>query len=177
MKILPVTHIEQAKAAIKIDFAQSTTAQAEAQVGLAMHRLLEWAPLGVDAHAHCAAHSAAVAREFTLSDSQTVQAAALAQRILQGAGAWAWQAEHIDWHGNEVALAFDGQGLRLDRLVRRSASAEWWVLDYKSAAQPLAQTKLRQQLQRYRQAVQAQYPGQPVRAAFLSGQGGLEALD
>ena len=142
-----------------------------------MHRLLEWAPLGVCASAHTASRQAAAAREFALTDAQAAQAAAMAQRILQGAGAWVWQADQVDWHGNEVALAVGGALLRLDRLVRHRGTGEWWVLDYKSAGQPLQQPALRAQLHSYRQAVQAQQPGAVVRAAFLTGQGALEELE
>ena len=101
----------------------------------------------------------------------------MAQRILEGAGAWAWQADRVDWVGNEVALVASGALVRLDRLVRRADTGEWWVLDYKSAAQPQRQQALRAQLHTYRQAVQALEPGSVVRAAFLTGQGELEELE
>ena len=86
------------------------------------------------------------------------QAAQMAQRILRGEGAWAWESDAIAWHGNEVALSWQGASLRLDRLVRRKDVPEWWVLDYKSAAQPQSQAELLAQLQTYRAAVQAIYP-------------------
>ena len=180
MKILPPAPVLPAQAAIKTvanePRTQATPASAESLIGQAMHRLLEWAPLGVSATAHTAARQAAAAREFALTDAQAAQAAALAQRILQGAGAWIWQADQVDWHGNEVALAVGGALLRLDRLVRHRGTGEWWVLDYKSAAQPQQQPALRAQLHSYRQAVQAQQPGAVVRAAFLTGQGALEEV-
>ena len=97
----------------------------------------------------------------------------MAQRILQGEGAWAWDAAQIDWAGNEVELIHDGQVLRIDRLVRRRDTGAWWVLDYKSAAQPQQQPALRAQLHTYRAAVQRAYPGAPVRAAFLTAQGAI----
>ena len=83
----------------------------------------------------------------------------------------------MDWVGNEVALVASGALVRLDRLVRRADTGEWWVLDYKSADQPQHQTSLRMQLHTYRDAVQSLYPGDVVRAAFLTGQGGLEELE
>jgi ATP-dependent helicase/nuclease subunit A len=143
-------------------------------IGQAMHRLLEWAPLGAQASPE--AHVQRAAREFGLDAAQGQQAAGMAQRILRGAGAWAWDAAQIDWHGNEVALTVQGNVRRIDRLVRRS-SGEWWVLDYKSAAQPLAQNELVAQLRGYRAAVQKIYAGQRVRAAFLSAQGTLEEIE
>jgi ATP-dependent helicase/nuclease subunit A len=139
-----------------------------------MHRLLEWAPLGAQACPEAQVQQAA--REFGLDATQARQAAAMAQRILRGAGAWAWDAARIDWHGNEVALTVQGNVRRIDRLVRLT-TGEWWVLDYKSAAQPLVQDELLAQLRSYRAAVQSIYPGQTVKAAFLSAQGTLEDIE
>jgi ATP-dependent helicase/nuclease subunit A len=77
------------------------------------------------------------------------------------------------WAGNEVALSHEGQTLRLDRLVARQTphGREWWVIDYKLHAQPDALVAYRQQMQRYIAAVGRLQPGEPVRAAFISGQG------
>ena len=141
---------------------------ANARIGKAMHRLLEWGG------ASSAEHVGAVAREFRLSPAQALEASALAQRILTGAGAWAWSEAVVAWHGNEVDLVYQGQALRLDRLVRRRDAGhegQWWVLDYKSALAPEQQPALRAQLQAYRAAVQLIYPGATVRAAFLTGLG------
>jgi ATP-dependent helicase/nuclease subunit A len=148
----------------------------ESRIGQAMHRLLEWAPLDADPHVHLAALGAAAAREFFLDAAQQAQAEVMARRILQGGGAWAWQHQRVDWHGNEVELFRAGQVLRLDRLVRSRDTGHWWVFDYKSAAQPQRQSALRDQLASYRDAVQQQYPKAVVRAAFLTGLGALEEL-
>ena len=83
----------------------------------------------------------------------------------------------LDWHGNEITLIHEGQTLRIDRLVRHRESGAWWVLDYKSAARPQHDAALTAQLQRYREAVQGAYPGETVRAAFLTGQGELVTLE
>ena len=75
---------------------------------------------------------------------------------------------------NEAPLRHQGQSLRIDRLVhchQPSEHAGWWVLDYKSAAEPERQPALMAQLQRYRAAVQGQAPGERVQAAFLAGDG------
>jgi ATP-dependent helicase/nuclease subunit A len=127
-----------------------------------------------------------VAREFELDAKQANQAAAMAQKILTGEAAWAWDAAQIDWHGNELAITVAGSARRIDRLVRRKpldqgdatrdADGEWWVLDYKSATHTLDQPTLVAQLTHYRDAVQAIYPGQTVKAAFLSAQGTLDQL-
>lgn len=142
--------------------------------GQAMHRLLEWSLPGAPlppAHVHAAG------REFGLDAAGARAAAALAHRIRSGAGAWAWDAAALDWHGNEVTLIHEGQTLRIDRLVRHRESGAWWVLDYKSAARPEHDAALIAQLQRYRAAVQGAYPGETVRAAFLTGQGELVTLE
>ena len=122
---------------------------------------------------------AAVVREFQLDEEQAVRAQAMACSIREGEGQWAWRADLLGWCGNEVELAHQGQILRLDRLVQRSDTAQWWVLDYKSNAQPLGVADLVLQLTHYREAVAALYPvppGQPVQAAFLTPDGKVHVL-
>ncbi len=146
---------------------------ASARIGKAMHRLLEWGGQS------SAEHVDAVAREFRLSPAHAAQACTLAQRIAQGEGAWAWNEAVVAWQGNEVDLVYQGQPLRLDRLVRRRDAGHeghWWVLDYKSAFDPELQPALRAQLGNYRAAVQLIYPQATVRAAFLTGQGTVVEL-
>lgn len=141
---------------------------ANARIGKAMHRLLEWGGRSSTEHV------GAVAREFRLSPAQAQDASALAQRILTGTGAWAWSEAAVAWQGNEVDLVYQGQALRLDRLVRRKDAGfegQWWVLDYKSAMTPEQQPAYQAQLQAYRAAVQLIYPGATVKAAFLTGLG------
>ncbi|MDB5887063.1 MAG: helicase/exodeoxyribonuclease subunit, partial [Polaromonas sp.] len=141
---------------------------ANARIGKAMHRLLEWGGPS------SAEHVGAVAREFRLSPAQAMAASALAQRILKGDGAWAWRRDAIAWQGNEVDLVYLGQALRLDRLVQRKDAGhegQWWVLDYKSAWMPELQPAYQMQMQAYRAAVQLIYPGATVKAAFLTGLG------
>ena len=139
-----------------------------ARIGKAMHRLLEWGGN------RSSQHVTAVAREFCLNPAQATHAAALAQRIFEGEGAWAWQQDAVAWQGNEVDLVYRGQPLRLDRLVQRKDAGyegQWWVLDYKSAGTPQQQPALVTQLKDYQAAVQLIYPGAVVKAAFLTGQG------
>ena len=140
-----------------------------ARIGKAMHRLLEWGDASPQ-------NATAAAREFALDAEQGVQAGDMAQRILQGQGAWAWDSALLEWQGNEVELMYQGEALRLDRLVQRKDTAHWWVLDDKSTASPQHQPELVEQLQTYRSAVQHIYPGATVRAAFLTAQGELVAL-
>ena len=144
-----------------------------ARFGKAVHRLLEFA---VGSRAPFPpSRLRRVAREFALDAAAMDRAVTMAQRILAGDGAWAWDPREVDWHGNEVALFHAGELLRLDRLVRRRGG-EWWVLDYKSASSPQEQPELQAQLARYREAVRGAYPGEPVRAAFLTGRGELVEL-
>ena len=143
------------------------------RTGQAMHRLLEWGALS-------SLHVKAITREFRLDAFQAQAALSGAQRILAGEGAWAWDPAVVNWQGNEVEMAYQGQSMRLDRLVRRCDAGHeghWWVLDYKSNAAPQDLPELRQQMQLYRNAVQAVYPGQTVRAAFLTAQGLLLEVD
>lgn len=157
--------------------------------GDAMHQLLEQAgvagaPLAdVRAHGWSAARLARLAADHDITPAAAEQAARMAQAILAGEGAWAWDAALIQTAINEAPLHYQGQSLRIDRLVQRravqtdDALAGWWVLDYKSATQPQRQQALVAQLQRYREAVAALMPGEVVHAAFLTGDGRLVPVD
>ncbi len=147
----------------------------ESRVGKALHRLLQWG--AADNASFSAAQVRAAVREFSLTQAQGRHACDMAQRILAGQGAWAWQAGNLVWQADEVPVIWQGKALRLDRLVRRKDNGEWWVLDYKSAARPLQKAGLLAQLQGYRAAVQAIHPGDVVKAAFLPGQGGLVQIE
>ncbi len=141
---------------------QASLESLESRIGQAMHRLLQRADLtAVDA----------VALEFSLSNQEAEQAAQMAQRIMAGEGAWAWDDAVVGWQGNEIELATQGKLLRLDRLVRRKDTGEWWVLDYKSESQPQNKPELIAQMRAYVAAVQACYAGESVKAAFLTATG------
>ncbi len=174
------------------DLAALQRAQAEASTpasrqGEAMHQLLEQAGLPGAPLADLrragwdAGRIAQLARDFDLAADAAATATAMARRILAGEGAWAWDSAQIDRALNEAPLVHQGQNLRLDRLVRCRATAQsparWWVLDYKSAAQPERQPELMAQLRLYRAAVQAQVGTEPVSAAFLAGDGRLVVVD
>lgn len=150
------------------------------RLGEAMHQLLEQAgvagaPLAnLRSHGWTAARVARLAQDFDIPVGAARTAAQTAQRILAGEGAWAWDSNVVDTTINEAPLRYQGQSLRIDRLVRCHQPPEragWWVLDYKSAAQPERQPVLIAQLQRYRAAVMGQAPGERVWAAFLTGDG------
>lgn len=142
----------------------------ESRIGKAMHRMLEWGRISDP-------HTAAAAREFQITPPQAMAAAAMAGRILQGDAAWAWDPAIVAWSGNEVELHFEGQLLRMDRLLQRRDNGHWWVLDYKSAGSPQDDPQLRSQLRSYRRALRAVYPGAKVRAAFLTAPGRFIELE
>ena len=147
-------------AAAKSDAADPTVAR----IGRAMHRLLEWGTVD-------ASHVGAARREFALDAEQVHKAATMAQRILGGEGAWAWDGAQLSWSENEVEMVVGGVLMRLDRLLQRRDNGHWWVLDHKSARAPLQDASLVAQLTTYRNAVRLIYPQQTVRAAFLTGEG------
>jgi len=153
--------------------------------GDAMHQLLEQAgvagaPLAdLRVQGWPTARIARLALDHDIAPPAAQLAARMAQAILAGEGAWAWDLALVQTAINEAPLHYQGQSLRIDRLVLRraahsnDAAAGWWVLDYKSATQPQRQQALVAQLQRYREAVQALMPGEAVYAAFLTGDGRL----
>ncbi len=148
----------------------------ESRMGQAMHRLLEWLPVVAGGHAAktlwTTQQLARIGREFTLDADQVAAACEMARSIAAGDGAWAWNADAIAWQANEVPVHCAGRLLRIDRLVQ-DHSGQWWVLDYKSSAQPQLQTDLCDQLRDYRAAIARIYPDQKVRCAFLTPQGAL----
>ena len=146
-----------------------------ARLGQAMHRLLEWWVPGAvsDGGGWSAQQRLSVQREFALTPEQINEAAAMAQRILTGDGAWAWDRTVVDWQGNEVVIHHEQEALRLDRLVHRRDTGEWWVLDHKSEWRPELKPGLQDKMNNYRAAVQAAYPQAVVRAAYLTAQGKL----
>ncbi|MGE0350282.1 UvrD-helicase domain-containing protein [Hydrogenophaga sp.] len=149
---------------------------AATRIGLALHRLLQWRPTPAMGFDWAAEHAQAVAREFALEPAQARDALAMARRIVGGEAAWAWDAEVLNHWGNEVELFHRGERLRLDRLVRRRDSGDWWVLDYKSAVHPERQPALLAQMQGYRQAMLEAQPGEVVHLAFINAEGRLIEL-
>ena len=146
------------------------------RIGLALHRLLEWRPTPARDFEWTPEHVQAVAREFSLDAAQAQGVLAAADRIVAGEAAWVWDEAMLDHWGNEVTLFHRGELLRLDRLVRRRDSGEWWVLDYKSAARPELDPAKLAQMHGYRAAMAQARPGEPVRLAFINAQGLLIEL-
>lgn len=179
---VPVAPANSARPAIHLVAkpATETTDSLESRVGQAMHRLLEWVLLQEGPQRSesrwSAAQRAQVARAFGLGPDDVARAERMAQGILAGEAAWAWQRPSVAWHANEVALAHAGRTLRLDRLVQHRATQAWWVLDFKSTATPQEQPDLCDQLREYRTALQLIQPGSQVHIAFLTPQGRLIEL-
>jgi ATP-dependent helicase/nuclease subunit A len=171
MPFLPPALAESGSYAIKSE--ASSEPELAARIGSCMHRLLELYRPGQDG----AAVARGIAADFALDAVQAAQAWQAAQSILSGPAAWAWDERVIDWQGDEVELIHQGQWLRIDRLVWQRESQTWWVLDYKSQPKPQQDPELVAQLRRYREAVMQAYPGQSVKAAFVTPQGGFWELD
>jgi ATP-dependent helicase/nuclease subunit A len=139
------------------------------RMGLAMHRLLQWHPTQTGFE-WTDVHTLAVAREFALGHTEAEEALAMAQRVVSGEGAWAWDASQLRQWGNEVEMVGQGVGLRLDRLVL-SQAGDWWVIDFKSHETPEQRPELLAQIQQYGAAVALAQPGASVRLAFINALG------
>jgi ATP-dependent helicase/nuclease subunit A len=143
-----------------------------ARLGQAVHRVLEWATSGQLDLQHAAA---AAAQQAGLEVVHAAEVARVAQTVLASPScAPLLRPQGQRWAGNEVPMAWQGQVLRIDRLVQQGST--WWVLDYKLVGNPAADPALRQQLAQYVAAVQALQPGEPVQGAFITGLGELIPL-
>ncbi|MGM9515635.1 UvrD-helicase domain-containing protein [Roseateles sp. DB2] len=149
-----------------------------AALGEAMHRVLEWAS-GPQGQGGVLEPLLGAAAQMYGLDARRSERLARCVRAILGSPECApfFDAAQLQWAGNEVPVSHEGQDLRLDRLVLRcpqpGVEAQWWVLDYKLHEAPQRQPEYVQQLQQYRAAVQALQPGEPVRTAFITGQGRL----
>jgi ATP-dependent helicase/nuclease subunit A len=154
---------------------------ATAVLGQALHRALEWIgrPGAALPRAEWPALAGAAAAAFGLAPAHAAELLAALTRVLDSAAAARFfGGPALEWAGNEVPLALDGELLRIDRLValREGGRRCWWVLDYKLAGAPEAAPELRAQMARYVAAVQAAQPGEPVRAAFVTARGELREV-
>jgi ATP-dependent helicase/nuclease subunit A len=153
--------------------AGGTLDEQRARLGRAVHRVLEWGGAALQDQA------AAAAREVGLAATEVPAVQALARRVLESPSCRRFfSGPGIHWAGNEVPLAWQGQSLRVDRLVAldEGTGTTWWVLDYKLSQEPAGQPALRQQLAQYVAAVRALQPGEAVQGAFVTGAGALIVL-
>jgi ATP-dependent helicase/nuclease subunit A len=173
----PATRATQAEALPSSTDAPAQPNDERARIGLALHRLLQWCPTPAQGFDWTPTHLQAAAREFGLNPEQAQDAQIMARNILTGPAAWAWDADQLEYWGNEVELFHQGELLRLDRLVRQRGTATqagtWWVLDFKSAEHPERQPELLAQMRRYQQALAEARPGESVRLAFINPLGQL----
>ena len=141
------------------------------RLGQAVHRVLEWASASAAPSADIDHLAAAAAGEFTVAAAEVARVAGTIWRSPACQPFFASQG--LLWAGNEVPVADAGELLRIDRLVQLAEADQpvWWVLDYKLALQPQAQAEYREQMLRYRKAVMALQPGEPVRCALINGLG------
>jgi len=144
------------------------------RLGQAVHRTLEWASAAGAGAADIDTLASAAATEF---DASPAEAARLASAIWRSHACQPFfTGPGLRWAGNEVPVAEAGELLRIDRLVQlqeEGGDAVWWVLDYKLALRPEAQGEYREQMLRYRRAVSALQPGEPVRCALINGHGNV----
>lgn len=184
LAVLPaLTHAQQAsqpsqQAATKEDAAGDARGDEHARLlGQAVHRALEVLtvrPVATRSDALVEQAVAAALRSVGLAAVHQDEAEQRTRDVLFQPALQPWlDPDRLLWADNEVALSHEGQTLRLDRLVARQTPAgrEWWVIDYKLNLQPDALLSYRQQLGRYVEAVRRLQPGEPVRAAFISGRG------
>jgi ATP-dependent helicase/nuclease subunit A len=142
----------------------------QARTGEALHRVLEWVsapgqtqPLDV--------LMASASQAFGLDAKSREQLAQAARAILASADCRPFfDPAELLWAGNEIAVWQGAEDQRIDRLVQRR-DGSWWVLDYKLGAMPEREPAYLAQMQGYVAAVQALQPGEPVKAALISGTG------
>lgn len=131
------------------------------RTGEAFHRLLQWGRADDTAAAQAAA-------AFELDAAAAAQAQAAAARVLASPALAALE-QGADWRADEVPMVWQGQSLRIDRLLKRGDT--WWVLDHKLNHAPQHDPALRAQLATYAAALAALEPGSPIRTAFVTGAG------
>jgi ATP-dependent helicase/nuclease subunit A len=146
-------------------------------LGQTVHRALEWLtglPVAQRTDAKLIMATQAAARELSLPEELWHDAATRVTTVIRSPELSTWlDPDALAWSGNEVALDFEGQLLRIDRLVAVNTheGRHWWVLDYKLSHRPQDQLAYRAQLSRYVAAVGALQPGERVSAALISGEG------
>jgi len=149
---------------------------AAARLGRAVHRVLEWLPAPERLDEACEL----AARAFDVEAGGVGEVRRIVGRILGSAACRPFfDPLQIEWAANELPLVWQGEQLRLDRLVKRCGAdgrTQWWVLDHKTQHDPGAVPANLAQLSRYREAVQALNPGDDVQAAFITGAGELVVL-
>ncbi|REG19600.1 UvrD-helicase domain-containing protein [Roseateles depolymerans] len=149
-----------------------------AALGEALHRVLEWHS-GPQGRQHTLERLMAAAAQMYGLDARRDERLQRSVKAILGSAACApfFDPASLRWQGNEVPLSWRELDMRLDRLVCLRGDGAvpdtWWVLDYKLHPAPQNNQEYVSQLWRYREAVRALQPGEPVRCAFITGQGRL----
>ncbi|MEN9586929.1 MAG: hypothetical protein RIT15_504 [Pseudomonadota bacterium] len=143
MKILPAIELTLPPIVTAAAFDELNVASKK---GSALHRLLQWQSAD-------AAALAAISSEFALTKEQVQAVSVMAKAMLSGEAAWIWDERHIDWQANEYELFYEKEIFRIDRLVKRRDTQQWWLIDFKSALNPEKSANLLEQLEKYRQAL------------------------
>ena len=146
------------------------------RVGRAVHRVLEWQTAPEQLEAACL--SACSSLGLAAAQARVVRSV-VASILGSPACRPFFDPQQYEEAANELPLAWQGESLRLDRLVRRrnaEGHVEWWVLDYKMQFLPQDDAANVAQLMRYRDAVQTLQPGDLVRAGLIGGDGSLWVL-
>ncbi len=159
--------------------ADPTRDAAAARLGQAVHRWLEWATRPQQSRNAWPALALAAAQSHGLDTTAAAAIHATGQAVLESpACARFFDPAQLRWAGNEVALAWQGGVLRVDRLVQlhEGTAPTWWVLDYKLHAAPGEVAAYRAQLAQYVAAVQALVPVESVQGAFITAGGALVLL-
>ncbi len=168
LQLRTLARLSAAVQRLPIDDEDAGAVNLAAQMGKALHRLLQWQ--SVDD-----ASVATVEREFGLSREQAQATQVRADLMLHGEAAWLWDETKLSWQANEYELFHAGRSLRIDRLVQHRTTHTWWVIDFKSATHPQRTASLREQLANYVQAVSETRGLSPtqIEAAFVTGDGRL----
>jgi ATP-dependent helicase/nuclease subunit A len=146
------------------------------RLGRAVHRVLEWQPAPEELEAACLSACSSLG---LVAEQAPVVRSVVASILGSPACRPFFDPQQYDEAANELPLAWQGESLRLDRLVRRRHAegyVEWWVLDYKMQFLPQGEAANVAQLKRYCDAVRALQPGERVRGGLIGGDGSLWVL-
>ena len=173
---VPIPQLPLLTARPRTDMHEPPRDAPAARLGQALHRWLEWAGADPAQQAHWPAWATAAASALGLNEGVADEILAAGRAVLTSASCRRFfDAATLRWAGNEVALAWMGKVLRVDRLVQLQDGA-WWVLDYKLHAEPAEIDAYRAQLAEYVMAVHALVPADAVHGAFITAGGSLQPI-
>lgn len=182
LQVLPEGALLPARAVQETVLPSSLQAPDLAWQGEVVHRVLEWAT----AHP-VSSRTPGRLRQWVQrarlqiepsghgADSVEEELLARVSRMLNHPSSASWlDPQQCEWAANEIDLAWNGQWLRLDRLVHKRDTdglLTWWVIDFKWHEEPQRIEAYVQQMRRYCQAVQAIEPHARVKGAFINASG------